>query len=124
MYFLWVCRLVWLEQSQAELRMKAGGYECKGSVNDPRSTVDLGYEKGKALEKVAKKAKTSYQTAFHYKKIKEAGLVAELSKGKSIKKVYREMQQQERDQTLQTMDFSEGRYRIIYAINRENRAFK
>ncbi len=104
-----------LEQCQAELRMKAGGHECKGSVNHPSNLVYEGHESGRTLEKIGRRAGCSHQTAFHYKKIKEAGLVAELSKGKSIKKVYREIQKQEREQTLQTMDFPEGRYRVIYA---------
>nr|VFK44126.1 MAG: MT-A70 [Candidatus Kentron sp. SD]VFK44477.1 MAG: MT-A70 [Candidatus Kentron sp. SD] len=52
--------------------------------------VDTGkVETGRTLEKIAKKALCGRQTAFEYKKIKEAGLVDRVKQdGESIKKVY------------------------------------
>lgn len=77
-------------------------------------------EEGKTLEKIAAKANCGYITAFQYKKIKEAGLVDRVKKdGESIKNVYSDFKREEkranRDATLQSMYFPEGKYRVIYA---------
>jgi len=52
-------------------------------------------EVGKTMEKIAKKAGCSHETARQYKKVKDAGQLDRLKKGESIKKVAGDVRREE-----------------------------
>ena len=90
-----------LEFEKFEKEKARGRQACGQGGVLLRSSEDLSnIEKGKSLEKVSKLAETSYDTAFKYKKIKEAGLKDQVVNGDSIKKVYKELKSKERKEVL------------------------
>ena len=76
-------------------------------------------EQGRTLEAIAKMADVSHMTAFKYEKLIDKAseeVKQELKQGKvSIDRAYRNLQKQERIETLKTAKFPEGKYRVIYA---------
>ena len=76
-------------------------------------------EQGRTLGAVAKMADVSHMTAFKYEKLINKvpeEVKQELREGKvSIDRAYRNLQKQERIETLKTAEFPEGKYRVIYA---------
>ena len=104
-----------LEKKQAKKRELSGGYECKGSVKHPSKPVYEGLEAGRTLESIGKKAGCSHQTAFQYKKIKEAGREKEiLEKSKSINAVFKELRKEGKTQYAD-IEFPSKNYRVVYA---------
>ncbi len=76
-------------------------------------------EQGRTLEAIAKMADVSHMTAFKYEKLIDKApeeVKQELKQGKiSIDRAYRNLQKQERIETLKTAKFPDGKYRVIYA---------
>ena len=89
--------------------------DLKESIKNFCSPVNRSSEYGRSLEKVSRKAKCGYVTAFKYKKIKDAGLEKRVYEGESIKKVYNDIRRENRQEILSKMAFPKGNYRVIYA---------
>jgi hypothetical protein len=113
-----------IEQEKARSRQGARVDLVKNETIDEdniRSDLTLSADKegGKSLEAVAKMAETSYGTAFKYEKLIDKApeeVKQEVREGKvSIDRAYRNLQKQERIETLKTAKFPDGKYRVIYA---------
>jgi hypothetical protein len=111
-----------IRSRQAEIRMKSGGYDYKGSVKHP--SADLRGSSGKATEFIAQDAGVSARSVELFKYIEKnaPNLADDLCSGKkvnnkklSIGGVYRDLRKEERQLGLKATEFPNGKYRVIYA---------
>ena len=111
---------------QAEIRMKSGGYDYKGSVKHP--SIDRCEGNGKATEFIAQDAGVGRGTVERFKYIEKnaPNLADDLCAGKkvnnkkpSIDGVYRDLRREERQTGLKATEFPSGSYRVIYADPRK-----
>ena len=106
-------------------RKKAKIRQLSTLKNNPESKIidrpDLAEreDNGRALEKAAKAVGLGYETVRKTKQILEKApeeVKQEVREGKvSIDRAYRNLQKQERIETLETAKFPDGKYRVIYA---------
>jgi len=93
-------------QEEAKERKVCG----QGGVLLSKPVYGAKAEKGRTLEKIAKKAGCSHVTAHQYKKVMDTGQLDRLKKGESIKKVAGDIQREElREEQIEHLESIESK---------------